>query len=434
MEKYTAYINTLDAILESIEWGRCVFDNELVHFHLNGGAASELRTLVNRHQLRNSGAFFTGEKLARQMVQLIAPKNYGDTSAWDPNCGAGDLLLRWSERLRLINGDLEATLLHWEKRLYGVEIHPEFLQVAKRRLILAAVSRGAKLKHGQLVPDNFFKGLICHDLLHGDMCIPDKAVILMNPPFTMIETPEDCYNWSSGKVAFAAVAFLNCLKLARSGQQIIAILPDVLRSGSRYERWRKLVSQYASSAKVKVVGRFSNEADVDVFILHAISGKAGHTNIVWFQQSSRQDTHALGDICEVRVGTVVPHRHTQEGPKVAYLTTADSPPWRELKNLASTIRYSGTCVNGPFLAVRRTSSPSDINRAITTIINYSGSVAVENHLITLRPLDGKIQTCRRIQKHLRSEKVREWLDGRIRCRHLTVSSLREIPISPNDCP
>lgn len=401
----------------------------MVQSHLNGGAAAELRRLVARKQLRKSGAFFTGETLGRQMVDLIPKSDSSEVDAWDPNCGAGDLLIRWSERLDLVSNNLRSTLSDWSARLHGVELHPEFLRAAKRRLALAAVSRGAKLKKGKLTDlDDFFPGLKCRSLFEKTIKIPESAVVLMNPPFTMIQTPKTCAEWSSGKVAFAAVALINCLRAAKAGQTILAILPEVLRSGSRYQRWRELVSQCVSNAQVHVVGRFNEHADVDVFILHATKGAPLLREIEWFSSNGKTTSSTLGDFFEVRVGSVVPHRHKFKGPKVAYLTASTAPAWKEIREIELTLRHHGTCVKGPFLAIRRTSSPSDNSRAIATVVKSTSIIAVENHIITLRPKDGKLTTCRKLRNYLRSEQARRWIDGRIRCRHLTVSALKELPI------
>lgn len=56
---------------------------------------------------------------------------------------------------------------------------------------------------------------------------------------------------------------------------------------------------------------------------------------------------------------------------------------------------------------------------------------VENHLIIIQPIDGQLQTCRKLLKKLKSNSVQEWINQRIRCRHLTVPAIRDIPVSWN---
>jgi hypothetical protein len=427
MQRYSSYQASLDELLAKARWGRRRVSDDEIHPHLNGGAAAQLKELVSRAQIRRAGAFFTGEELGRSLVGKIS-RDHPETAAWDPSCGAGDLLLRWSERLPVF-GDLRETLHHWGERLHGQDIHLEFLMVAKRRLTLAAISRGACLKRGALSSfDDWFPNLQQRSLLRGRSHVPSESVILMNPLFTMIATPPQCRDWSSGRVSFAAVALLKCVMAASDGQRISAILPDVLRSGSRYEHWRKKVAQHLQSFSIEIVGRFGEQADVDVFVLNAVVGTAPQSEISWTPSESSECCRTLESICEVRVGTVVPHRHKPKGRPVPYLTTGEAVAWGEMDCVRTRLRFTGTCVTGPFLAIRRTSSPSDGSRAISTVVASVQRVALENHLISVRPLDGSAETCRGLSAYLQSNTVRRWLDQRIRCRHLTVSAIKQLPI------
>ena len=83
----------------------------------------------------------------------------------------------------------------------------------------------------------------------------------------------------------------------------------------------------------------------------------------------------------------------------------------------------------PFVVVNRTSSPGDIHRAPATLIKGKKSVAVENHLIVLTPRKGGMRSCRKLVKLLRSSTTDNYLNERIRCRHLTVGSVKDIPWS-----
>jgi len=62
----------------------------------------------------------------------------------------------------------------------------------------------------------------------------------------------------------------------------------------------------------------------------------------------------------------------------------------------------------------------------TMIVGEPGAL-VENHLIVLTPKDGSSDTCRRAIDLLDSTLARQWLDERIRCRHLTVRAILEMP-------
>jgi len=62
-----------------------------------------------------------------------------------------------------------------------------------------------------------------------------------------------------------------------------------------------------------------------------------------------------------------------------------------------------------------------------TIVRGVRPVAVENHLIVLRPHDHTLRGCRSVVGILESEPASLFLDERLRCRHLTVDAVREIP-------
>ena len=70
----------------------------------------------------------------------------------------------------------------------------------------------------------------------------------------------------------------------------------------------------------------------------------------------------------------------------------------------------------------------DKNRAIGTIINTPSPVYVDNHLVVLIPKTGTMADCKALIKNLKDSRTDEWLNNQIRCRHLTVKSISEIPI------
>ena len=90
-------------------------------------------------------------------------------------------------------------------------------------------------------------------------------------------------------------------------------------------------------------------------------------------------------------------------------------------------RFEGKTHKPPFVAIRRTSRPEHPYRAAATIIGGDGPVAVENHLIVCEPRDGRLTTCRTLLKQLKSDRVNQHLNTRIRCRHLTVGAVAAIP-------
>jgi hypothetical protein len=67
---------------------------------------------------------------------------------------------------------------------------------------------------------------------------------------------------------------------------------------------------------------------------------------------------------------------------------------------------------------------------VATLDRGLESVLVENHLLVCMPRDHKLETCQRLIEALANPQTTEWLDQRLRCRHLTVTALREVPGVP----
>jgi hypothetical protein len=129
----------------------------------------------------------------------------------------------------------------------------------------------------------------------------------------------------------------------------------------------------------------------------------------------------------VSVGSVVPHRDPEVGTSLPYIHARILPLHGDWRSASETRRFSGSTVPPPFVVVRRTSAPNQRRRLTATLILGTQTVAVENHLLVLRPLDGRVGTCRELLRLLRRTTSTEWINLRIRCRHLTVEALRELP-------
>jgi hypothetical protein len=128
------------------------------------------------------------------------------------------------------------------------------------------------------------------------------------------------------------------------------------------------------------------------------------------------------------VGAVVPHRlKKNEGSFCPFLHAKGLPFWGVSKPGNERVAFAGTTFRPPFVAVRRTSSPSDRHRALSTIIRGPRLVAVENHLVVCIPKSGGLRACERLLKILQRPSTDAFLNERIRCRHLTVGVVREIP-------
>lgn len=390
---------------------------------LDGEPSRILREQVPRIDLRRQGAYFTSFRLARRVAtvatsQTISPK------VCDPACGAGDLLLAAAQKLP-IQPTFQDTLSEWGRLLSGFDISGQFVRLTKARLILlAAKLHGIRPPFDSSLPLHPFPNIKIGNSLTPSQHMSDADVIIMNPPFGYAIAPADC-DWASGRVNVAALFVERAIRDVPDGSRIIAILPDVLRSGSRYVTWRELMRVSGSVLCEKPLGLFDKWTDVDVYLFHFEKNLSLDKSCTGYLPD--RPTHGVGRRFSVHVGSVVPHRHAETGPYSPYINARSLPAWDELTTIKTRRQFSGRLFEPPFVCVKRTSRPDSGRRAIATLVSSSKPVAVENHLVVLLPRDGTIQTCRKLVRRLASPKTDKWLNTRLRCRHLTTSALSEMP-------
>lgn len=394
---------------------------------LDGEPTAKLKKLESIEHLRKSGAFFTGPALAKQLVRTLIPRLINGVSVHDFACGTGNLLTACAYHLPT-SGDLQQTLKLWGEYLGGNDIHEEFVRVAKARLVLVAIDRG--VTGFAPAPEDIFPRVTTADGL-DQASIANPQCVTLNPPFTMTAAPTDC-TWASGQVSTAALMLEACVLNAKPGTQVVAILPEVLRTGSHYERWRHVIERAATIESVEIVGLFDNSTDIDVFIIRLTVSDSGETSKdSWWKSDRTEDIKhtTISDLFDIRVGPVVPHRDPHKGQWYPFITAHHLPAWATVNTDTGFAhrRFSGTTYLPPFLLVRRTSRPGDNHRAVATLVTGRRPVAVENHLLVMKPKDLLLRTCRSAMQRLGQTKADTWLNERIRCRHLTVQSIKEMP-------
>lgn len=427
MRAYSAYVKQLTALVReaSLAEPPVASLNAEVEAALNGQPASELRRLIELDEQRAAGAFFTGTKLAKRAVSRLMTSVKKGSIILDPACGVGDLLVACTEHFQL-SRTFTSTIQAWSNQLLGFDLEAEFVQAARQRLLLAAINRNVRPSATELSAKGFFHGLHASCGLAALATGTDATHIVLNPPFTMMPSPEDC-EWGEGSISSAAWFLDRCVEHSNSGTRIAAILPEVLRSGVRYERWRRHIAASATIDQVRLAGQFDPWADVDVFILDLlVSGSSSKKRNPWLYPG-RASTQTVEEVFDVSVGPVVPFRDRKTGPKRLYIHARSAPAWKSVSSIAETRKYKGTTYESPFVVIRRTSRRGDRFRAVGTIVNVPSPVAVENHLLVLQPRDGKVKTCRRLLKILESERMNDWVNQRIRCRHLTVKAVKTLP-------
>ena len=283
----------------------------------------------------------------------------------------------------------------------------------------------AQKRHGLKSPGvasikGLFPGIRVADGLTQKQPFAQATNLTLNPPFVLTDAPEGC-EWAGGQITAAANFVITALEHANSGTELVAILPDVLRSGSFTEQWRKKVEELAEVRLVEPYGIFDSSADVDVFILRVTRRrKNSKAKSVAWTTASKTYGSTIGDFFYVHVGRVVPHRDSEEGNLHPYIHARCVPLWKTLRKFTEFRKYRGLLYKPPFVVIRRTSRPGHPYRAAATVIAGKIPVAVENHLIVCEPKDRKFGTTKSLMKQLMSKEVNEHLDARIRCRHLTV--------------
>jgi hypothetical protein len=430
LHDFGLYVSKLESLVAKVlAAGSIAGSEEEILSALTSGPHKALREAVDIHTLRSLGTFFTGDALATKALNGNAPALIATDVVADPACGAGDLLIKCAQFLPL-DQDLCATISNWGKQLIGYDLHVEFIRATRARLILTAITRGSQFQRGtSILLDECFPQICVGDYKENLGELAKADLILMNPPFNRaIVHPR--HEWTNGKASTAAVFMDDITAHAANGTRVVAILPDVLRSGRRYARWRTMIACRAAIQDVELFGAFDRWTDVDVFLLRAVVDRGLMDRPQGWPRVNGDagDKPTVGELFTVHVGPVVPHRDPELGPVYPYLHARSAPPWQTLTNIAQSRAYQGTVFDAPFVVVRRTSAPHDRHRAVGAVVFTKEKVAVENHLIVLVPKDGAFSACMRLMKSLQLKDTDDWLNQRIRCRHLTVDALKELPL------
>ncbi|MGC5260908.1 N-6 DNA methylase [Streptomyces cyaneofuscatus] len=422
--EHTAHI---DGVLDSLQ-SQGETARSQVERLLDGHSATELRRLVPLSYRRQVGAFFTPSNLKAKVSNVL--RAIPAESYLDPTCGAGDLLLAATEAMPL-GATVSETLADWGEKLHGWDLHEEFIQTARRRIILSALKRHSDISGQFDASVNLLKHL--NNIKQADARTREPVsvdAVVLNPPFTRAPAARSC-NWAQGKTSNAAIFFLDSLRHVKLGGHIIAILPDSLRSGSNFSKWRTTVECHTDVIHIERLGVFDEHTDIDVFLLVAKARENGPSRyfVPWW--SKPPEGRTIGDLFEVRVGTVVDNRDPHEGEKRPFLVARDLPASGRAEIPSRQRFFGGRLFEPPFVAIRRTSRPTEgsASRAAGVLVTGDEAVAVDNHLLVAKPFKGGVRACNALVKLLADPSTNELLDDRISCRHLTVSAVKQIPWS-----
>ncbi|OGU17871.1 MAG: hypothetical protein A2076_15180 [Geobacteraceae bacterium GWC2_53_11] len=428
---YNEYADELEELVKaSIIGQKCAKVPDEVAKTLAIQSNIELRKLVPIETLREMGAFFTSHELAERLALTLEKELRDGAEVIDIACGTGDLLAACAKYLPA-GKNLDETISIWATKLFGVDLDSAFVRTAQSRLLLLAIKYATNNVASCLDLTNAFSGICVGNALKSADLIKGKKCVIINPPFNQVPDQGRC-KWATGKVSQAAIFLDYVLENCDLGTSIVAILPEVLRTGTRYMKWRECIEINSVINDVEIIGQFDNKTDIDVFILRLQKCTPRPLTEIkeWWTSSKNQICEYGKLVCDyfdVAVGTVVPHRDLENGASYPYITAHLLPKWSIFDEIVSRRNYSGRTFMPPFVVVRRTSRPNDKFRAVATIIAGQEPVAVENHLIVLIPKTKTLNDCLELLDVLKRDETNDWLNERIRCRHLTVNSLKNIP-------
>lgn len=397
------------------------------HPLLNGVPYSIFRREVRLDTRREIGAFFSSNAMADALVTKLTGRIDGDALVLDPTCGIGDLLLARATTLPL-GPTLADTLSAWGQRLAGFDTRDDLVSLCKARLCMLARARGGFAD--EIDPLRMFPQIVAHDMFAPEseamLCRADA--VLFNPPFGKT-TWSTKLEWASGEINAAAIFLDRLTTVIQPTAPIAAVLPEVLRCGSRYDRFRAILTKRGYTGPFEVQGQFDTWTDVDVFT--TLLTRSEKPAPLW-RAKAKEAASTIEELYEVRVGSVVPHRDPIAGASRVYICAKTTPAWHPGFTPETRRLYAGKVFVPPFVAIRRTSSPSDKLRAVATVVTGDEPVAVENHLLVARPFDNSLTACRALVTLLRSPETNARLNDLMRCRHLTTGAIKTLPWSQGD--
>ncbi len=290
------------------------------HPLLNGEPYKAFRQAIDLAKRRDAGTFFSGPAIASLLAESLEAEVSENAVVADPTCGMGDLLLAYADRLP-VAGSLCETIRLWSERLAGLDLREDLVRMTKVRLVMLARARGG---FGDLIDqiDDTFPMIQMGDALSKSPVLQKAEGFLFNPPFGQT-LPKTKPAWSAGQINAAAL-FLDALVGGDARPKpIAAVLPEVLRSGSRYGRFRDHLAGMGLVGAVHSQGRFDPWTDVDVFTTLLKPASEGG---LWRDPDAPAKV-TVGSDFTVRVGAVVPHRHEAAGPERPYLCAKTTPAW-----------------------------------------------------------------------------------------------------------
>ena len=143
MASFDPYVSSVEELaLAALNLGVSYQSASVPSGLLDGQAGAALRRTIPLQMRREQGAFFSSSDLRATALQPPQEAIASLGTFLDPAVGAGDLLIEVARQFP-VQQDLAETIRRWGLLLHGRDLQPMFVRLAKARLVLLAVARGA---------------------------------------------------------------------------------------------------------------------------------------------------------------------------------------------------------------------------------------------------------------------------------------------------
>jgi type I restriction enzyme M protein len=278
--------------------------------------------MVSRAAKGSKGQYFTPRYVVEFCVRMLEPTS--SESVLDPACGSGGFLIHALNFVRDREALKGAALQKYcESKLWGFDIDPRAVRVAKALMILAGDGRANVLRLNSLLTPEMGGLFPAADATGGLLTVEDVTrsrkrhhkgfdVILTNPPFAG-EVRErqilDGYDVSRGRARIERdVLFLErCIELLRPGGRMAMVLPHNKFAADEFGEVREWVFKRCRVLAVVGLGRHTflphthQKASI-LFIQKRDAGAAaGRDENIFFALSERDGKNSKGQLL-VRAG------------------------------------------------------------------------------------------------------------------------------------
>ncbi len=199
------------------------------------------------------GQFFTPRTIVDFMVNFVNPTRLSNGknlySVIDPACGSGGFLIRVfthiANQIKEIEKDSdkrkEALDILSKQQLFGVDINPRLVRIAKMNMVLHGDGHGGIFRHN---------GLKTHQ--HERLIGKEFDLVITNPPFGNKDKGDILKEFQLGKYTTGnppeqarEILFIEeCIKLLKENGELAILLPDGILNNSRLNYVREFIKKH----------------------------------------------------------------------------------------------------------------------------------------------------------------------------------------------